>query len=132
MTQLEEKKQANKAGQYQNFGILLVVALTLSALILLVQGGAEATRYVDDYFKWWWAWDAYWQFVYFACVLSVAMIWRPSAHNASYGYSNQIPVEDDSHPVDEGDDDLATAKSDETQDDRNIQLEVTESESFSQ
>lgn len=51
----------------------------------------ETSKLQDEYFTLQWLWLAYWEFVYFACVLSVSIIWRPSENNMLYAYSTQLP-----------------------------------------
>jgi len=115
LTQLQEQKQEIKAKQYLILAILLILCLFISFVLLIVQGGIESGRYADEYFKWWWTWDAYWQFVYFACVFSVALIWRPSGNNKAYAYSMQLPTDESgaaSYPSYPNDADLEAGQGD--------------------
>jgi hypothetical protein len=50
----------------------------------------ETSKLQDEYFGLQWLWLAYWEFIYFACVLSVTIIWRPAENNKLYAYSTQL------------------------------------------
>lgn len=53
-----------------------------------------------------WLWLAYWEFIYFACILSVAIIWRPNENNVHYAYSTQLPQDAQSAGQERDDDDM--------------------------
>jgi len=100
MVELKENKQDFKYRQYLSLVVLLIVALCISIVLAFFQATIESSKLQDDYFEMWWLWLAYWEFVYFACVMSVAIIWRPNENNVQYAYSTQIPQMDDGGTTD--------------------------------
>jgi len=82
-----------KFQMYRVLGILLIVSLSFSIVVTLAQLVIELLDQIDIHFRAWWLWNSYWEFIYFACVLVVAWIWRPTSQNHRYAYS-QLVVDD--------------------------------------
>lgn len=55
----------------------------------------------DEYFKIWWLWDVYWEFVYVVCLGFIIYLWQPNPNNKRYALSQQVPGEDPGNGDDE-------------------------------
>lgn len=94
MRSLKSNSQLEKYKLYSRLIILLVVAAIIAVIFAIAQAAATFADYEDESFRVWWLWDTYWEFVYFAVALAIAIIWRPNENNKLYAFSEQIPNED--------------------------------------
>src|SRR4051794_14578682 len=101
MMELRTDIQTFKYSQYKNLIILMFIACSISLLIAVIQtyvlllfhliiscyyflllfklsSTIRILRVQDDYFRWWWIWELYWQIVIAVTVVSIAVLWRPS------------------------------------------------------
>jgi len=105
MVELKTIQQVFKFERYKKLVILILTCLALSILLGIAQVIVEATGVQDDYFKYWWIWEMYWQLVYVVAVIAISIIWRPSENNALYAHSEQLPQSDGSVTDNEGKED---------------------------
>ncbi|KNC48434.1 uncharacterized protein AMSG_04881 [Thecamonas trahens ATCC 50062] len=95
MHHLEKRRQYVKLLMYKTFAIALGVALGISLLLLTVRalfglGSSEkhSWRYI-------WMFTAFDELIYFAILLVVCAIWRPSVSNMRYAYTQADDDNDD-------------------------------------
>jgi len=95
MVELKSESQSYKFSQYRTLVILILTCLALSILLAIFQLIVEAVQVQDDWFRWWWIWEVYWQLLRLAAVLTISILWKPSENNALYAYSQQLPQGDE-------------------------------------
>jgi len=82
-----EQTEGEKFVMYKRLGVLLILSLILSIMILVAQLIITSMDAADDHFRVWWLWEGYWEFIYAACIIFVAWVWRPTENNLRYAYS---------------------------------------------
>lgn len=95
MMELKITEQSFKYNQYKKLIVLIFIACIISLLIAVIQTTIRLLRVQDDYFRWWWIWELYWQCVIVVTVVSVSLLWRPTERNELYAHSMQLPQSDD-------------------------------------
>uniref|UniRef100_A0A6B2L5C0 GOST seven transmembrane domain-containing protein n=1 Tax=Arcella intermedia TaxID=1963864 RepID=A0A6B2L5C0_9EUKA len=88
-----KNNESLKLTMYKRLALLLILSIILSVTIVVLQIMIQITDTSDTYFRVWWLWEGYWEFIYFACISFVAWVWRPSDHNSRYAYA-KIGMED--------------------------------------
>ncbi|KAL6062126.1 Transmembrane protein 87A [Balamuthia mandrillaris] len=91
--------QETKLKMYKSLGQLLIALFFLSFFMMLGEGFAVGLH-ADGWWKIWWMWDSYWQFLYWVTVAAVAWIWRPNPNNERFAYS-ELSVQETSPDDDE-------------------------------
>jgi len=109
MIELKTESQSYKFSQYKTLVILILTCLAISVLVGIFQVIVETLKVRDDWFRWWWIWEMYWQLVRLSAVITISILWKPSENNSKYTYSQQLS---------QGEDVTETIK-----DDSNISLE---------
>jgi len=104
--QLTLRRQVLKLQMYKSFlGVLVVVGI-LAFIAILYQ---SYFKFFKLEIPWWrvWIMEAFWDFLFFIVIASIAFLWRPRANNSRFGYAefftdqeespqgedNQIPLE---------------------------------------
>jgi hypothetical protein len=92
---LKITKQFVKLRLYRRLTIVLLVALVISVILYLIQSFVQLIPGQYDYW-WnvWWLWDAYWEWVFFAVTITIAILWRPNINNKRYAFSVELPDHD--------------------------------------
>eukprot|EP01128_Nolandella_sp_AFSM9_P005638 TRINITY_DN2762_c0_g1_i2.p1 TRINITY_DN2762_c0_g1~~TRINITY_DN2762_c0_g1_i2.p1 ORF type:complete len:584 (-),score=98.60 TRINITY_DN2762_c0_g1_i2:82-1629(-) len=87
LDKLNKERQAAKYWLYYRLLVLCLAALAFSGIIYLFQVVLESEDVEDEFFRWWWLWETYWEFFYFAVLVYLAVVWRPNELNLRYAYS---------------------------------------------
>jgi len=74
--QLTNRKQLIKLEMYKRFFGTLVVIGIISSILLAIQLYIGVMS--DAMWRVWWVWDALWDLPYFAILVTIVMIWRPT------------------------------------------------------
>jgi len=90
ISQLQVRKQTIKLEMYRRFLITLVVSGVISALVIFSQLMVQMTKEPDDTWQTDWIWAAFWHILYFAILLAIAIIWRPTDNNTRYAYTELL------------------------------------------
>jgi len=85
--QLQLRKQMVKLTMYKRFLGTLVISGIISGIIIIVQLIVVTTLDQDNTWKSQWIWTAFWHVLYLVILVGIAVIWRPTANNTRYAYS---------------------------------------------
>ena len=88
ITQLRVRKQTMKISMYRWLFNVLVGSVAVSAVAIVYQMFVVAFSSIDDRWRTWWMWNAFWQLLYFGLLLVIAWLWRPVTNNTRYSYGD--------------------------------------------
>jgi len=91
--QLTTRKQPIKLEMYKRFFGTLVVSGILSSIIIVIQLFIGVMSDADAMWRSLWVWPAFWHLLYFAILVAIVILWRPTNNNTRYAYQE---VTDDS------------------------------------
>ncbi|KAK1068473.1 Membrane protein ptm1 [Friedmanniomyces endolithicus] len=104
MKDLMERKQHVKAGMYRNLWWCILASIFVIFAFFFVNSWTLAGRSADDFVPnhWqtrWFILDGWLNLVYFADVVFVAYVWRPTANNRRFAMSEEIAQDDDGFEI---------------------------------
>eukprot|EP00299_Pterocystis_sp_00344_P008120 c2948_g1_i1.p1 GENE.c2948_g1_i1~~c2948_g1_i1.p1 ORF type:complete len:498 (-),score=90.91 c2948_g1_i1:70-1524(-) len=93
--QLTTRHQEAKLRVYQRFWQILVTTAIFSVTwaayqVFVTMGSNEDARWNTL-----WAFEGMWHVIYFAVLVAVAFLWRPSPHATAYAFSEQLTTDGD-------------------------------------
>jgi len=92
---LTENKQQAKLRIYQRFWQILVITALFSVFWALYQVFVTMGSNEDSRWDSLWAFEGMWHIIYFAVLIAISVLWRPSANASAYAYSEQLKTGDD-------------------------------------
>jgi len=69
---------------YCRFSVVMFLAAVFALLGLLGKIIGEMEGKVEEYWRVWWLWDAYWEVFYCVVVIAVAWVWKPCGRDGRY------------------------------------------------
>jgi hypothetical protein len=88
--QLTVRKQTIKLGMYKTFFGTLIVSGIVSSIMIIAQLFVSITTNPDEIWRSLWVWSAFWHVLYFAILVAIVILWRPTSNNTRYAYS-EVP-----------------------------------------
>lgn len=92
---LELKHQELKMKMYKNLGIFLLVILLLSLASGVFEVYCAQNRLYDHYWEIYWLQYAIWHMLFFAVLVFIVIVWRPTSNNTRYAYTALDSDDDD-------------------------------------
>jgi len=72
---------------YKSLFVVLVLSGICSTFVVIYQLLVTATsKSVDEHWRTWWIWDAFWHVLYFFVLAALAFLWRPTSNNTRYAF----------------------------------------------
>jgi len=86
MKEIRADKETEKYGLYWRLIILLIVCATVAIVIYIVEAVVQYSGVSDQSFRALWLFTIDWDFFYYAIIVAMAIIWRPSERDI-YSFS---------------------------------------------
>jgi len=106
MMELKSTEQTFKFSQYRTLVVLILGALVVSIVVFMMNSMVEIFRVQDEWFRWWWIWELYWQLVTMVTIVAVCLLFRPNERNELYAHSLQLSQNDQEIELPEKGDDV--------------------------
>eukprot|EP01133_Synstelium_polycarpum_P013080 gene13080-15386_t len=87
MGEMNLKRQKAKIDLYSTFFVILIVSAIVSVILALTQIIMAAVKSMDETWTFQWMWSGFWDCTYYVVLCAIVMIWKPTANNNQYAYS---------------------------------------------
>jgi GOST, seven transmembrane domain len=88
LTELAARNKLAKYRMHRRLYVALVGAAFLSAAVVVYEVWAMLVSSVDDRWRTWWIWEAFWSVLFLAMLAFVGYSWRPGAHSTAVAFSS--------------------------------------------
>lgn len=92
LMELKGARAGKKYIMFLNLAKILAVAVFVSIVLFIIELAATTTGQVDNWWKGWWVFTAYWDFLHLCLIVPISFLWRPNNENKRYAYDETEPT----------------------------------------